>query len=99
MFWCREAESVLEKVQKQIGEPQQAFEAQVEAVVTVLSNHTHHLQEAQELIATAKEQSNQTTQLLSIISVTLDQYTVSPWPTLTGKDITVKVTISQFFAI
>lgn len=78
--WRREAEAVLEKIQKQIGEPQQAFETQVEAVVAALSNHTHQLQEAQVLITTAREQNNQTNQLLGVINANLDQYTVSTRP-------------------
>lgn len=69
--------AVLEKVQRQIGEPRQAVESQMEAIVTVLSNHTHQLQEAKELIMVARGHNNQTTQLLSIINITLDQYTVS----------------------
>ncbi|XP_031440246.1 laminin subunit alpha-1 isoform X2 [Clupea harengus] len=70
-----EAVAVLEKVQRQIGEPRQAVESQMEAIVTVLSNHTHQLQEAKELIMVARGHNNQTTQLLSIINITLDQYT------------------------
>ncbi|KAG5268865.1 hypothetical protein AALO_G00217340 [Alosa alosa] len=70
-----EAEAILDKVQKQIGDPRQAVESQMDAVTTALSNHTHQLQEAQVLIVTAREQTNQTNQLLSIINASLEQYT------------------------
>ncbi|KAL2085445.1 hypothetical protein ACEWY4_018765 [Coilia grayii] len=70
-----EAEAVLETVQKQIGEPRQAMESQMDAVAAALSNHTHQLQEAQKLIATARDHNNQTTQLVNTINATLEQYT------------------------
>ncbi|XP_063063630.1 laminin subunit alpha-1 [Engraulis encrasicolus] len=69
------AENVLNKVQKEIGEPRQAIESQLDAVTTALSNQTKRLQEARELIATARDRNNQTTQLVTVINATLEQYT------------------------
>ena len=73
---CSDAVAVLESIQKEMVEPSTRTETLKENISTALNRHNQQLQEAQELLNTAKSRNNHTEHLLKNIQTNIEEFTV-----------------------